>query len=489
MEFCSLDEAWVFWKNYSRKMGFDVRKHYANKSKKYNMITSRRFLCSKEGHRETDKRDDSVKDHRAEIRNDCPVRLGVTLNRSNNGEVGCLLKYFQRKTLEDPSFFYAVQLDHSEQVTNIFWADARMRIDYDIFGDVITFDTTFSTNKEYRPFGVFIGFNHHRGLIVFGAALLYDETAESFAWLFETFLEAHKSKKPKTIFTDQDAAMAKALSEVFPETRHGLCTWHLMQNGIKHLGNLMKDGSCFLSDFKKAMFENEDDEKFEEAWEMLISSYSLTENSWIKAIYKIKEKWAKCYMKTTITLGMRSTQLSESLNGDLKDYLKSSLDLNNFFKHFERVVSDKRYKELQSEYEIREKMPKLKVKTVPILIQAGNIYTRIIFEKFQVEWEKSLSNFIMEKNEAFDFREFLISSFNEGGEYKVIYHPFLQTTSCQCMMYETFGILCSHILKVLDIIDIKLVSDKYILKRWTRKARDEILEKSNRNVQVKLYFF
>ena len=62
-----------------------------------------------------------------------------------------------------------------------------MVIDYANFGDVVTFDTTYDTNKELRPLGVFIGFNHHRGLTVFGAALLYDETIESFKWLFESF--------------------------------------------------------------------------------------------------------------------------------------------------------------------------------------------------------------------------------------------------------------------------------------------------------------
>jgi hypothetical protein len=41
--------------------------------------------------------------------------------------------------------------------------------------------------------------------------LLYDETIESFVWLFETFLEAMFGKKPITIFTDQDAAMSAAI--------------------------------------------------------------------------------------------------------------------------------------------------------------------------------------------------------------------------------------------------------------------------------------
>lgn len=78
------------------------------------------------------------------------------------GEAGSMLKYFQDKVAENTSFHYALQLDCEEQITNIFWADAKMIIDYAQFGDVVTFDTTFGTNKEYMPFGVFVGFNHFR---------------------------------------------------------------------------------------------------------------------------------------------------------------------------------------------------------------------------------------------------------------------------------------------------------------------------------------
>jgi hypothetical protein len=55
-------------------------------------------------------------------------------------------------------------------------------------------------------------------------------------------------------------------------------------------------------------------------------------------IYKVKEKWAQCFMTESFTLVMRSTQLSESLHNDLKNHLKSDLDINRFFHHFERDV-------------------------------------------------------------------------------------------------------------------------------------------------------
>jgi hypothetical protein len=55
---------------------------------------------------------------------------------------------WQDKMCENPSFYYAVQLDAEEHITNIFWADAKMLVDYAHFDDVVTFDTTFDTNKN-----------------------------------------------------------------------------------------------------------------------------------------------------------------------------------------------------------------------------------------------------------------------------------------------------------------------------------------------------
>ncbi|XP_048128970.1 protein FAR1-RELATED SEQUENCE 5-like [Rhodamnia argentea] len=484
MEFNDVDEAWEFWKIYALKIGFGVRRRVTNKGKD-GSITSTRFCCAKEGHRQKDKRLELVKKPRPETRMDCHARMGIKLVRESGkyfvydfepmhshplhfeecthlirshmqisdvqaqqivlgdnagltqrqqhdlssvqsggrenvgytrvdvknylhtkrgrdmefGDAGCLLKYFEKRQILDTSFFYLVHLDSNEQITNIFWADSRMVIDYALFGDVVTFDTTFSTNKEYRPLGVFIGFNHHRELVIFGAALLYDETADSFKWLFETFLGAHKYRRPATIFTDQDAAMSKALEEVIPETRHGLCTWHLMQNAMKNVGHLMRNGSNFLTDLKKLVYEYVEVKKFEEAWDSLLSTYEATDNSWLQNLYRLKEKWARCYMKSTVTLGIHSTQLSESLNGDLKDYLACNVNLNGFFKRFDKVVSDKRYKELQAEFNAREKLPTILCRTSPMLQQASKVYTPSMFENFRTEWMKTLSLVIKERNE------------------------------------------------------------------------------------------
>ncbi|KAM3297906.1 hypothetical protein ACQJBY_039718 [Aegilops geniculata] len=128
-----------------------------------------------------------------------PLNLSYTLRDHKNhlrtkrqremayGQAGSMLKYFQDKIVENPSFQYALQMDCEEQIATIFWADARMIMDYAHFGDVVSFDTTFGTNKESRPFGVFVGFNHFRETVVFGAALIAGQRKHE--------VELYKTKK------------------------------------------------------------------------------------------------------------------------------------------------------------------------------------------------------------------------------------------------------------------------------------------------------
>ena len=78
------------------------------------------------------------------------------------GDGRAVMDHFRKMQLEDPSYFYSIQLDDDNQILNIFWADSRSIVDYGHFGDVICFDTTYRTNSYGRPFAPFIGVNHHK---------------------------------------------------------------------------------------------------------------------------------------------------------------------------------------------------------------------------------------------------------------------------------------------------------------------------------------
>ena len=152
--------------------------------------------------------------------------------------------------------------------------------------------------------------------------------------------------------------------------------------------------------------------------------------------------------------------------------MKSDLNMDDFFEHFEMVVRQKRDKELEAEYNAREKLPPLCLKNSPLLKQASHVYTPTIFKLFQNECDYASTTIIKEWNCSQPVHEYTVVPLEKVGEYKVLCSPISRTISCSCRKFETFGILCCHALKVFDILDINIIPDAYILKRWTREAKN-----------------
>jgi hypothetical protein len=66
---------------------------------------------------------------------------------------------------------------------------------------------------------------------------------------------------------------------------------------------------------------------------------------------------------------------------------------------------------------------------------------------------------------------YAVTNYDNPKERIVMGNHVEQKVSCDCRKFETHGILCSHALKVLDVMNIKQIPEHYILKRWTRDAR------------------
>ena len=147
------------------------------------------------------------------------------------------------------------------------------------------------------------------------------------------------------------------------------------------------------------------------------------------------------------------------------------------------MVEDKRKKELDAEFESRKKIPRTKMKT-PMLIQTSKLYTPIIFEAFQGEYERSIAACAKSLDGN---NKYVVSIGTLDGSFEderiVSGDHLTPTVSCTCGTFNRVGILCAHGLKVLDLMNIKTLPSHYVLKRWTRDAKKgSILDKEGRNV-------
>ncbi|KAH7683678.1 zinc finger SWIM domain-containing protein 3 [Dioscorea alata] len=385
------------------------------------------------------------------------------------GDAGGMLKYLQSMQLNNQSFFYAIQVDEDDKLTNVFWADAKSMKDFSYFGDVVCFDTTYKTNGYGRPFAPFIGVNHHKQTVIFGAALIYDETIESFKWLLETFKIAMRGKQPKTILTDQSMAITSSMSMAWPGTIQRLCLWHVYQNASKHLNHVFQGSKTFSKDFARCIYDYEDEEEFLAAWRMILEKYDLRNNEWLGKLFEDRDKWALPYRREIFCADIKSTLQNESLSNVLKKYLSPQLDLLSFFKHYERVVDEHRYAELQADFQASQSFPR--IPPSKMLRQAANLYTPVVFEIFRKEFEMFMDCMLYSCGEVETTSEYKVIVTEKSKEHFVSFDSSDCSVICTCKKFEFMGIQCCHVLKVLDFRNIKELPLRYFLKRWCKDAK------------------
>ncbi|RYR26247.1 hypothetical protein Ahy_B02g060459 [Arachis hypogaea] len=129
--------------------------------------------------------------------------ITARLRTSNvNPDVREMMRYFMRMKDINPNFFYAVKLDEECKFKSAVWVDARCRASYEYYGDVVSVDSTYSTNRHGLPFVSFVGVDHHGKSTLLGCALLGNEEIASYEWVFSQWLKC-MGTAPQCIITDQ----------------------------------------------------------------------------------------------------------------------------------------------------------------------------------------------------------------------------------------------------------------------------------------------
>ncbi|KAL5818931.1 hypothetical protein ACOSQ4_022773 [Xanthoceras sorbifolium] len=218
-----------------------------------------------------------------------------------------------RNQAENPQFFYAIQCDEDGRATNFFWVDSRSRMAYHYFGDVVTFDTTYRTNKYDMPFAPFTGVNHHLQLIQFGS------------------MGGHHSV---SIITDQDFTMRGAIAKVFPNTHHRLCLWHIKKKFVEKLSHI---------------------KEFEEQWKTLMMENGLENNEWLNHLYEIRTSWVPVYNRSIFFAGMNTTGRSEGINSFFDGFVTSTTNLKEFVVKYELALKKIMERESKEDFESEHK--------------------------------------------------------------------------------------------------------------------------------------
>ncbi|XP_074265639.1 protein FAR1-RELATED SEQUENCE 5-like [Silene latifolia] len=247
----------------------------------------------------------------------------------------------QLETLHETQegFYYAYDIDQNKCLFRVFWADAAARRNYALYGEAVTFDPTYSTNKYDMIFAPFTGVDYHKKSVTFGATLMSRENDQNFKWIFTKFLDCMGGKEPHCFFTDQCPAMKIAVPCYFTIAAHHYCMWHIMKK-------LLEKRQC-----------------------------------WIPAYYR------------DIPLGclLRTTQRSESENSFFKRFENPHGTLVEFWMRFQSVMDQQRYTQKSLDRDSDHSLPQTKT-LLSLEVHASTVYTHALFYEFQQQCVDSLNS-------------------------------------------------------------------------------------------------
>ncbi|CAJ2644600.1 unnamed protein product [Trifolium pratense] len=345
-----------------------------------------------------------------------------------DGDVAAALNYLNMKSSSDPMLYAEYAVDNvNGRMKTLFWADGISRTDYFCFGDVLAFDTTYRKNKYNYPLVVFSGCNHHSQTVIFGAALVSDETTETYKWVLRCFLECMEGKQPKAVVTDGDGAMREAIKQIFPDANHRLCAWHLNKNASENV----KNGNNFLDGFSKAMYSNFTIDEFEEYWSQMIKENGVQGHPWVVKMYENRSLWATAYLRDNFFGRIRTTSQCEAVNAIIKSYVRKQGCIFEFMNNFDQALRDYRNNELVADFKSSSTDPVLSTQLPVIESHAGKIYTAELFKEVRHEILKAGELIVREKSEVGGRKTYILTKYcKDGYERSVVYDG--STFECSC---------------------------------------------------------
>ena len=145
-----------------------------------------------------------------------------------------------------------------------------------------------------------------------------------------------RGKAPKSMITDQDAAMKAAIELEYHETIHRNCLFHIVSKAEVYCGPAFKKIKGFAMDFYDTVYNTLTTQEFESLWKYMIEKHKVQGLRYLQIMYENRHRFVPIYFKENFFPFICSTSRSEGTNAIFKDNVGPTTSLILFVQEFDR---------------------------------------------------------------------------------------------------------------------------------------------------------
>ena len=378
-------------------------------------------------------------------------------------------------------------------------------------GKVAILDTKHGTNRYAFYLALFTTVKSDGKTCVLAGGLLQKQDEASFCWLFSEFEKAFGGR-PVTFFTDGDRAMAPAIAQIWPDTIHLLCTFHLFKNFSHHMKSGMKG-----EDYKQALnmwwkvakgTDLSQRDTFENRWTDLCNfieskhdmkkSYE-DKKRWLDGMGRKKEMWAACYTWQHTTLGVHSTQRAEAINSSVAAFCSKHSNVVDLLKDLEAMALDQAMASFytRTRNEAQAGLP-AHFRTRPS-VEAWALRLSDFARKLVLAQVNLAMNYNIEKKDEDQYAivysgrvEDLDGYAQDHGAQEVVQKRITSLEGCSCQFTSCWKLPCRHQFRLLLDLSGNEMTDEEILSKfpvddlWLGRTEADIQEELDNMRKIKI---
>ncbi|XP_016185908.1 protein FAR1-RELATED SEQUENCE 5-like [Arachis ipaensis] len=359
------------------------------------------------------------------------------IRRANisDGDANAAIVYLEGKAGSDPMSVARYSVTKEERLANLIWADGASRVDYQYFGDVLAFDSTYKKNKYKKPLVIFSGSNNHKQTTIFGFRLLFDESVTSYKSMLENLFEVMCKKKPSVVVT----------------------------NGDKNVTSNVKD-AVLRSSFRRWLYVDIEIEEFEMKWEHAVADYDLHGKEWATQMYERRRMWANAYLRDKFCAGFRTTSRCERINAFVKKFSKTTHTIIELVQNLELVVREYQNKELLLHFNSMNSIPVMTTGLTSIEQHATSVYTREVFTDVKKQIVRAAALILISKKRCLNTMVYTDEEYKlPAMRIKVAFGRSLEKIDCQCNFWRKNRYPCKHMFFVMKSEHVTAIPDALVL--------------------------